>query len=373
MEQAVDQAAVELGIDPVSLRKQWDKSPLRAPLYLELEKQDIWKNRPLARSDGRFKRGVGVAAGVWYYFWGKGTQVQVETTSAGQLLVSTAMQDIGSGTRTVLSTVVGEVFGLPAHEILVRVGDSRDVRGTMTAGSRTTASIAPPAEEAAQKLLKEFLKQASDYGYQQATPVAGGLQHAAGIAPWSEVFQKIGPIRMVATRRSDPETVKIPAVAGIKAGTVFTASLQAVEVEVDTRLGRVRVLNTWTGVNAGRIRVPKLAQSQIEGSIVQGVGYTLYEEERRCPNTGRLLSAGLEDYRLPGIGDIPAMQVYFHNEPLPGVHGGGVGISELAKVAIAPAIGNAIFAATGWRPTSLPIRPDRVLAGLAGQQLGGAK
>ena len=75
-------------------------------------------------------------------------------------------------------------------------------------------------------------------------------------------------------------------------------------------------------------------------------------------------SSNLEDYRIPQLGDTPEMHIHFHAEGWDHVPGGGVGLGEVATISPAASIGNAVFNATGWRPTHLPIRPDRVLEGL---------
>jgi xanthine dehydrogenase YagR molybdenum-binding subunit len=136
------------------------------------------------------------------------------------------------------------------------------------------------------------------------------------------------------------------------------------EVEVDTRLGRVRATRVWGGVAAGRIYNTRLARSQCEGSIIQGVGFALYEQRHTDPATGAVLTANLEDYRIPGIGDVPEMEIYFHQDGWDHVRGGGVGLGEVATLGVAASVGNAVFNATGWRPRELPIRPDRLLEGL---------
>jgi xanthine dehydrogenase YagR molybdenum-binding subunit len=98
--------------------------------------------------------------------------------------------------------------------------------------------------------------------------------------------------------------------------------------------------------------------------VIQGIGYALYEERRLDPNQGFLLSAGLEDYRIPGIGDIGPINIHFDEHGYEKVPGRNVGLGELVTLTPAAAIGNAIFHATKWRPRELPIRPDRVLGGL---------
>jgi xanthine dehydrogenase YagR molybdenum-binding subunit len=82
------------------------------------------------------------------------------------------------------------------------------------------------------------------------------------------------------------------------------------------------------------------------------------------PASGRALTAGLEDYRIPGIADVPEIELLFVEEGFEHVAGGSVGLGELSTLAVAGSIGNAVFHATRWRPREIPIHPDRLLAGL---------
>jgi len=148
-------------------------------------------------------------------------------------------------------------------------------------------------------------------------------------------------------------------------GRGYTGALHVSEVEVDTLLGRTRVLRAAAGIGAGRVAAPELARSQCYGGVIQGVGYALFEEREDDPQSGIVLSAGLEDYRIPGIGDTPEIQVHFDEEGFEHVPGGGVGLGEISTVAVAASIGNAVHNATGWRPYELPIRPDRLLQGMS--------
>ena len=153
-------------------------------------------------------------------------------------------------------------------------------------------------------------------------------------------------------------------IAGIQAGRGFSGAVHVSQVEVDTRTGTTRVLTVHGGIAAGVIHEPVLARSQCEGSIIQGVGLALYEQQVLDPHTGLTLTANLEDYRIPQLGDTPEITIHFHEEGWDRVPGGGVGIGEVATMSPAASIGNAIFNATGWRPTTMPIRPDRVVEAL---------
>jgi xanthine dehydrogenase YagR molybdenum-binding subunit len=121
----------------------------------------------------------------------------------------------------------------------------------------------------------------------------------------------------------------------------------------------------WAGLAVGHIYADRLARSQCEGSVIQGIGFALYEQRHVDPRTGVVLTDNLEDYRVPGIGDTPEIEVHFHQDGWEHVTGHGVGLGEVATIGVAASVGNAVRAATGWRPYDLPIRPDRLLEGMA--------
>ena len=145
------------------------------------------------------------------------------------------------------------------------------------------------------------------------------------------------------------------------------SSVQVIEVEVDTWLGHVRVLSAHTGIAVGKLAAPALARSQATGSLIQGIGYALYEAREVDPATGDILSGGMEDYRIPGIADTPPIEVHFDEAGFDHVLGGSVGIGEVATVPTSPAVANAIHNAIGIRLDELPIRPDRLIAALKGR------
>jgi xanthine dehydrogenase YagR molybdenum-binding subunit len=145
-------------------------------------------------------------------------------------------------------------------------------------------------------------------------------------------------------------------------GAGVPSSVQVIEVEVDTWLGHVRVLSVHTGIAVGKLAAPALARSQAAGSVIQGIGYALYEEREVDPTRGDILTAGLEDYRIPGIADTPNIDVHFDEAGFDHVLGGSVGIGEVATVPTSPAIANAIRNAIGVRAYELPIRPGRLMA-----------
>lgn len=340
LEQTVDEAAHRLHRDPIELRAQWDGNERRQALYRWAQDLPVWRERGAAGSrTGRFRRGVGVAAGNWFYFVDPSAEVVVGVED-GRLTVSTAAQDMGTGSRTVLARAVAQVFGVEPADVQVRLGraGAGTTYGPTSGGSRTTVSLWPTAVQAATTLRERVGDEAlSEHEGASATAMRGG-DHSRRAIPFD--------------------------LGGAAVGRGFSAAVHVSEVEVDTRTGRTRVLAVHGGIAVGRIHAPGPARSQCEGSIIQGIGLALYEQQVLDPHTGLTLSANLEDYRIPQLGDTPQIDIHFHEEGWDHVPGGGVGLGEVATISPAASVGNAIHHATGVRTTTLPVRPDRLLEAL---------
>jgi len=375
LEQAIDEAALRMNVDPILLRKRWDTDPNRRRLYDWAAGLELWRSRKTpTQQSGRYRRGVGVATGYWLYLWQPGSKVELMVKD-GRLIASAAIQDIGNGSRTVIANTVAREFGLEPHDIEVRIGDSNLPEGPPSTGSRTTASVIPPTLLAIQTLKAAIERQS------KRPPTPGSN------APWRELIAASPDLTASAVRPEDGK----PTLPGIRSplkeagfmGTIFgwmmrrfsniavgagvPSSVQVIEVEVDTWLGHVRVSNVATGIAVGKIAAPALARSQATGSVIQGIGYALYEAREVDSATGDILTAGMEDYRIPGIADTPPIDVHFDEAGFDHVLGGSVGIGEVATVPTSPAIANAVRNAIGIRLTEIPIRPDRLLAALKGR------
>jgi xanthine dehydrogenase YagR molybdenum-binding subunit len=371
LEQAVDQAAEQRRLDPIDLRAINDSNPARLALLNWVRSLPAWRDRARQReSRKRVVRGVGMAAGGWMYFTQPSTEVTVRTEPAG-LVVSTACQDLGTGTRTVLATVVAEIFGVAPSTVRVEIGDSNLVRGPMSSGSRTAASVAPAAVESARQLRDRLVQFARSYFRgSRVEPCVEGVTRDGAIVTWSDLITSAPPIAVTSKRPPDPGGSLLPfALDGFLLGRGSPASVHVSEVEVDTWLGHVRVLRIWTGLGVGRVIVPTLARSQALGGAMQGVGFALYEERRLDPVSGCTLTVGFDEHRHCGIADGPDVDVHFVTEGFEHVAGGSVGLGELSGLAVAASIGNAVYHATGWRPLSLPLRPEHVLEGLSAHNL----
>ncbi|WP_309234305.1 molybdopterin-dependent oxidoreductase [Streptomyces lunaelactis] len=354
LEQTVDETAHRRGEDPIALRRRWDGNSKRRALYDVAAALPMWTGRPATGSQtGRFRRGVGVAAANWMYFLDPGTQVEL-TVEEGTVVARTATQDMGQGSRSVIADVIAAELGLPADRVRVDIGRTGTVHGPASGGSRTATSIAPAARDAAVRL-----RAALGSALAARAPARG----TGGVV--EQLLADAEGLRVVGKRPRDRRGYVTPVrLGGVLIGRGFTGAVHVTEVEVDTRLGRTRVTRVWGGIAAGRIISPAGALSQCQGGVIQGIGYALYEERVTDPLTGVVLSDNLEDYRIPGIGDIPEIDIHFHEEGFDHVDGGGVGLGEVSTMPVAASVGNAVHAATGWRPHHLPIRPDRLLEGL---------
>jgi len=373
VEQVIDEAALRLNVDPLALRKKWDPDPNRQRLYDWASSLDIWRSRKPSQT-GRYRRGIGVATGYWFYLWQPKVKVEV-AVKGGRIIASTATQDIGTGTRSVLASAVAREFDLEPSDVDVRIGDSSLPEGPGSGGSRVTASVLPPTLLAIQKLKAAMLEQVT------RKPAPGSN------APWRELIARSPDIAVSETRGEDGKST-VPGIypplrdlgllglvfgwmlrrsSNIVIGAGVPSSVQVIEVEVDTWLGHVRVLKVHTSIAVGKIAAPQLAHSQACGAVIQGLGYALYEAREVDPSRGDVLTAGMEDYRIPGIADTPEIDVHFDEAGFDHVLGNSVGIGEVATVPTSPAVANAIFNAIGVRLTEIPIRPDRIVAALKGR------
>src|SRR5271168_1994770 len=149
-EQAIDELVVKLNMDPLAFRDKIDDSPTRRVERKIILERTNWKNRRPAGSDsGPVKRGMGIAQSVWYRFVSMDSSCEVRISRDGSVELMSAVQDLGTGTKTMLAVVVAEEFGIPPSSVVIRIGDTRYPIGPDSGGSVTTGSISPAVRNAA--------------------------------------------------------------------------------------------------------------------------------------------------------------------------------------------------------------------------------
>jgi len=342
LEQAMDELAEKLGIDPVALRDRNDQHPARKAERRIGAERFGWQELRARKSNGTVKRGVGFAQGLWYNFDGPPSSAEVLIHDDGSIECRSGVADIGGGIRTACAQVVAEVLGVDPKEVQVHIGDTALPQGPPSGGSMTTQMLTPAVRLAAERAKAEALG-----------PGQGDVRAGA---------RKLGrTVRGFASRVND--------YGGWQDGDKYTATIggaQFVEVEVDTETGIVRVLRAVAVHDCGR-PVNRLAiESQINGGVIQGVSYALHERRVIDLGTGRMVNADLEQYRIAGSKDVPQVEAIILDHFRGRTNTDVSGIGEPATVPTSAAIANAIAHATGARVRSLPITPARMLAALKG-------
>ncbi|MBI4550901.1 MAG: xanthine dehydrogenase family protein molybdopterin-binding subunit [Candidatus Latescibacteria bacterium] len=360
MESVMDELAEKLGIDPLELRKKNDPNKTRQKEY-DIAAQKIgWerRNKTPGAGSGTKKRGMGIGSCTWGG-GGSGTKAQVTINNDGSVEVKCGTQDIGTGTKTIIAIITAEEFGLSPQDIQVRIGDT-DFPPSGGSGGSTTAASVSPAIKSTTMLAKQKL-------FEVVAPKLGA-QPADLVARDGKVFVKSDPSKSVAWKQATaqladgPITIQGEWVAGYSDTGV--AGTQFVEVEVDTETGHVQMLKVVAVHDCGLVIDRLTAESQVNGGVLMGVGYALYEDRILDSPTGHMVNANLEDYKVVGAMEVPEIEAIFYDEP----HRGVIGLGEPPVIPTAGAIANAIYNACGARVRELPITPDKVLTALAQTQ-----
>jgi CO/xanthine dehydrogenase Mo-binding subunit len=353
LECLIEDLAARLEIDPLELRRSNYAESNEGTPYSSKNLEECyrlaephWERRHEVRasSDAVRKRGVGMASQIWYGGGGPPSYAWVRLGSDGRATVVTAMQDIGTGTRTAMAQIAAEELRLPLEKVDVVLGDSaRGPYASISAGSSTTPSMGPAVRAAAADAREQIEDIAEQRGLPKDTPV----EEVVGLLEESQILGK-------GARGPNPTGM-----------SVLTFGVHVVEVAVDVETGEVRVERVAAIHDVGRIVNPLGASSQVEGGVIQGIGHTLSEERLLDPETGRVLTTSLDAYRMPTIADVPEIVCEFVDKPDEHLTNlGSKGLGEPPIVPIAAAIANAIRDATGAEVHELPISREEMLRAL---------
>jgi xanthine dehydrogenase YagR molybdenum-binding subunit len=371
LECLIDELAVKLELDPLELRRKNyaesnDGKPYSSKNLLECYELAVkhWDRRDVvrARSTDTLKHGVGMASQIWFGGGGPPSYAWIRVGSDGRVAVVTAMQDIGTGTRTAMAQIAAEELGVPLDHVDVVLGDSaRGPYATLSAGSSTTPSVGPAVRAAAADAKRQIIEIAAQrYELEERLlDIKDGMVISADgnvSTPLHELLEILESSQILGKGGRGPNP------AGM---SVLTFGVQVVEVTVDVETGEVRVERVAAAHDVGRIINPLGARSQVEGGIIQGVGHTLSEQRLHDPETGRILTTSLDAYRMPTIADIPEIVCEFVDKPDEHLTNlGSKGIGEPPIIPLAAAVANAIRDATGADVHELPITREEMLRAL---------
>jgi CO/xanthine dehydrogenase Mo-binding subunit len=372
LECLLDEVAAKLELDPLDLRRRnyassdrVDDRPFSSKnleeCYRRAEPHWAKREEVRARSNGPWKHGVGLASQIWYGGGGPPSYAWIRLGADGRVQVVTAMQDIGTGTRTAMAQIAAEELGIPVDQVQVSLGDSaRGPYAAISAGSSTVPSMGPAVRSAAADVKRQLVELAAQR-FHLEEPVLD-LRNGQIVSPDGSSW----PLTEITGLLEDGQILgkgsRGPNPAGMQ---VLTFGVQVAEVAVDVETGEVRVDKIVAIHDVGRVINKLGASSQVEGGIIQGVGHTLSEERIVDPATGSILTRTLDAYKLPTIADVPEIVTDLVDVPDPHLTNlGAKGLGEPPIIPTAAAIANAIRDATGADVRSLPISREEMLRAL---------
>jgi xanthine dehydrogenase YagR molybdenum-binding subunit len=273
--------------------------------------------------------------------------------------VLTGTQDLGTGSRTVFAQIAAESLGARVEDVRVVLGDTERTPYTGNSwGSMTVASVGPAVRMAAEDARRQLLDAAAGLlevpaERLQTRDSVVRVTGARRSMTFAEIGGAIGEVMIIGrgSRGPNPDGV-----------TLASFGAQMAEVEVDPETGIVRVLRIVAVHDVGRVINPTLAEGQLEGGILQGLGYALFEERVLDVSLGVPLNPTMHDYKIPTLADGPVIEASLLDvADTVANHTGARGLAEPPIIPTAPAIANAVANAIGVEITELPITPWRVL------------
>ena len=403
-ESLMDELAERLELDPVEIRLKnyvglgdtfWGQGPLvrsivqsdGVPELLRRGAEMIgWNSRsdPGAQA-GRCRRGIGMARGFHTSSAGapqpgdvidfSGAMVKVNTD--GSVDVITALMDHGGGTLEALDKLVAEALCVPLDKVNVAPAQTRStVYDCVTHATRGVYAGGGAAVKAAQTVRRELLETAAHYLNVRPEALTIKLDEALeqGVIYAPAIPDRRMTVAELATRCWTESWKTIAAVESYRPVNCPPAYVTVfLEVEVDTWTGQVRTLRAAMGGDCGTVINPSMAAGQLEGGLMKGAGFALYETNE-WDEDGQLRSKGYWiDAKTPAIGESPYiddLKIHFAHTYEPSGPFGAKGIGEAATNPVAAAYANAIYNGTGIRFYELPITPEKILLALKEMEMG---
>ncbi len=368
MECALDEAALQLGIDPIELRlrnaaDEGTQAPYgpKFPVIgfkacLEAAKVHPNYTKPVPEGAGR-----GVAAGFWFNI-GMQSSAEININEDGSVMVIEGSPDIG-GSRASMCLMAAETLGVEYDNVRAQVGDTESTGFcNVTGGSRTTFATGMAVVQACEDVIAECKKRAAMTWGMDEDQVAW---EDGRVVPAPGVNADVTPLSLAEVAANAAKTGgPIQGRASVNAqgaGAGFAVNLT--DMRVDAETGKVEVLSFTAIQDAGTAIHPSYVEGQMQGGAVQGLGWAL-NEAYIFDEHGVMENAGFLDYRIPVASDLPMIDTQIIEVPNPSHPYGVRGVGETPIVAPLAAASNAVSRAVGMRITDLPLSPPNVLAAM---------
>ncbi len=377
LECAMDEMAHALNMDPIGFRlknlpekdpdndKPWSTNYVKECWSTGAEAIG-WKDRkqqPGTNLDGDWQIGYGVATGI-FGANRQSAKVRGKLYGNGSVLMQCAVTDIGPGTGTAMTQIAMDNLSLPVEKITFQWGNSDFPEMGNEGGSSTVNSVGPAVVAACNAIKGKLLEMAGNKKPEFKNLMAGDVTWNDGKITtmdksvsysFEDILKDAGAkdIDVIESAKPGPEREKY---------SMYSFAAHFAEVAVHRVTGQIKVRKMASCVDAGTIINKKTGGNQMIGGVTGGIGMALMEDPAMDHRYGRYMNKDFANYHVSSHADVPEVDIHFIDkadmlvDPI-----GSKGIGEIAIIAVAPAIANAIFNATGKRIRELPITPDKLI------------
>ena len=377
LESAIDELAVELGMDPIELRlrNEPEKDPTNGRPFSSRHIVEAWRAgaerfgwnqrsaTPRGRRDGEWLVGMGCAAATYPYYRMPGGAARLTLAHDGHATVEIAGHEMGMGTATTQTMVTAARLALPMSQVTFAYGDSKFPGTVLAGGSQQSAAIGASVKAVHQAMVGELLKLCDGDSPLKGLKEDAVTSRDAGLCKTDEPDRFETYAAILARAKRDSLTVEAAAPPPLETQHWSMHSWGAMfcEVRVNVVTGEPRVSRFLGSFDCGRILNAKTARSQFRGGIIMGLGLALMEDTQFDERNGRIMNPSLAEYHVPVHLDVPEIDVIWNDIPDPHTPMGARGVGEIGITGTGAAVANAIYNATGKRVRDLPITLDKLL------------
>ena len=368
VESTMDIVAKTIGMDPLDFRLKNAATPGTQMVYGPklahggyVETVQALLDHPGYKAPLGPNQGRGSASGFWFNGAGD-SGANVAVNADGTVTIATGSPDIG-GSRASMAIMAAETLGIDYDRIQSSVVDTETVPFChVTGGSRVTYATGLAVINACEQIIDDLRARAALMWDVDVDAVVWEDGHAKPASSNVGDFEPLS-LKDIASKFS-PTGGPIGATGTVNAGGQAPGfSTQFCDVEVDPETGRVEILRFVAAQDAGRAIHPSYVEGQMQGGVVQGIGWAL-NEEYIYDEDGRMSNPGFLDYRVPVASDVPMIEPIVVEVPNPNHPFGVKGVGEVSICPPMAAIANAVADAIGRRMQELPMSPPKVLEAL---------